>query len=63
MIYAQDRDVMLTLTMAITSNTQNIFQNFVSLYQELLYKYWACLYLFECIFHGDSENSSEIQQF
>ena len=30
---------------------------------EILDQYQACLYLFECISHGESENGDEIQQF
>ena len=37
------------------------FLFFKSLFHKLLNHYLACLYSFECISHGDSKNSNEIQ--
>lgn len=36
---------------------------FKRLYHMLLNQYQACLYLFACIFHGNSKYSNEVQQF
>ena len=34
---------------------------FYNLFHELLNQHQACLYLFECIFNGDSKYRNEIQ--
>ena len=39
------------------------FSNFQRLFHKLLNQYQACLYLFECIFQGDSKYSHLIPEF
>ena len=66
--YACFHTIYLTLTMlpwVLPCKIVFVFSKF-SQFQRLFYKilnqYQACLYLFECIFHGDSKYSNEVQK-